>query len=99
MRPSLGEAFMETSIHNCSFPQNPLLTRLSRQKSIEIPIAKPASAANASGLVQILLSQVRRRKTVCSTRLRRAGVLVDKILRFIINPLLQTVSKFQERIG
>jgi len=28
---------------------------------------------------------VRRRKTVCSTRLQRAGVLVDKILRFFIN--------------
>jgi hypothetical protein len=37
MTLSLGEAFMETLIHTCFFPQNPLLARLSRQKSIEIP--------------------------------------------------------------
>ena len=43
------------------------------------------SVRRASGFVQILLSQVRRRETVCSTRLRRAGVLVDKILRFCAN--------------
>jgi len=71
MRPSLGEAFTETSIHTCCFPQNPLLTVVSRLKIDCNPIAQPGSAANASGLVQIPLSQVRR-KTVCSIRLQRA---------------------------
>jgi hypothetical protein len=46
------------------FSTNPLVTRVSRTKIDCNPIAKPASAANASGLVQISLSQMPRRDTI-----------------------------------
>jgi hypothetical protein len=56
----------------------------------EARLAK-AALTNATGRLPPLrlfsTPQVRRRKTVCSTRLQHAGVLVDKNLRFCNNQL------------
>jgi len=71
----------------CSYANGGDAAASSVRNPIEIEIAagRPASAANASGFVQIPLSQVPRRDTVGSTRLHGAGALVDRKLRFRFN--------------
>jgi hypothetical protein len=68
----------------CSYANGGDAAASSVRNPIEIEIAagRPASAANASGFVQIPLSQVPRRETLGSTRVLGAGALVDGVLRF-----------------
>jgi hypothetical protein len=73
-----------------------LLRRSNSETAIENPqikVSSPASAANASGLIQIPLSQVPRREALGSTRTLGIGALVDRVLRFIVN-LSQAIAAF-----
>jgi hypothetical protein len=74
-----------------------LLRRSNSETAIENPqikISSPASAANASGFIQIPLSQVPRREALGSTRTLGAGALVDRALRFIANWPTERASTF-----